>query len=110
MRLSAAEAQSVTGWAAQKEVRGDSEELAGAMEHLRIYWESNATFTALGKKKTNGFRNGPEVEPLDTGATNASPDQKKISRKDRGRHVWRTPALRNFRGRTNRRMCFFCSK
>ncbi|CDJ31273.1 uncharacterized protein EMH_0065470 [Eimeria mitis] len=63
--------QTVTGWATDREMRGEKVELADMMEYLRRIERTHATSTALAEKQESGPGNDPDLEPMDIGAWKA---------------------------------------
>lgn len=103
--LSPGERQSVTGWAADRELRGEAVSLQAMMDYLRIKERKNATVTALAEKGEILLGEDSDVQPMDIGAVTT---QRASAHKQGGKGLIEgSNAPRRPR---EQRTCFFCGK
>lgn len=103
--LAPGERQSVTAWAADKELRGESVGLVDMVKFLRIKDRKNATRTALADKDDLAHEGNTDREPMEVDAVGAQ---------RRWEERRRAPARESPPGRPKNnpqvRTCFFCGK
>ena len=104
--LAPGERQSVTAWAADRELKGELGGLDTMVQFLRINQRRNATATALADKGELAGGGNPDLEPMDVEAVAARTATRR--REDRGEAP--TRGIVAGRPRSDPRTCFFCSK
>lgn len=106
--LAPGERQSVTAWAADRELKGEVVGLDTMVQFLRIKERRNATATALADKCELAAEDNPDVEPMEIGAVTARPVQRRSEERRRaptGATVPNRP-----QAEAQMRTCFFCGK
>ena len=106
--LAPGEHQSVTAWAADRELKGDVVGLDTPAQFLRIKKRRNATATALAAKGELLGGGNPDLEPIDVEAVAARTAMRR--REDRGEAPTRGIVASRPRSDPQERTCFFCGK
>ena len=106
--LAPGERQSVTAWAADREMKGEVVGLDTMVQFLRIKERTNATATALAEKGELVGGGDPDREPMDVEAVAARAAMRR--REDRGEAPTRGTVAGRPRSDTQQRTCFFCGK
>ena len=100
--------QSVTAWAADRELKGEVVGLDTMVQFLRIKERRNATATALADKGELVGGGDPDLEPLDVEAVAARAAMRR--REDRGEAPTRGIVAGRPRSDPQERTCFFCGR
>ena len=106
--LAPGERQSVSAWAADRELKGEVVGLDTMVQFLRIKERRNATATAPADKSELLGGGNPDLEPMDVEAAGARTAMRR--REDRGEAPTRGIVAGRPRSDPQQRTCFFCGK